>query len=144
MRGYKFKSHSGRSVAEIVKNWKTKRSQEWFAELILEPNGPSFVSQKCTGGGKTEFIECKASTMIPSMSTLADNGEKVSEDSRNADAAVCEHEQSPSEDEEIKSDWTKEALTFKLYEEPEDWDRLCPAEADADMKDMKTRHKELY
>ena len=49
---------------------------------------------------KTEFIECKASTMIPSKSILADNGEKVSEDSRNADAAVYEHEQSPSDDEE--------------------------------------------
>ena len=41
-------------------------------------------------------------------------------------------------------DWTKEALTFKWYEEPEDWDRLCPADNDADMDDMKTRYRELY
>jgi hypothetical protein len=41
-------------------------------------------------------------------------------------------------------EWTKEALAFKWYEEPEDWDRLCPADADGDMDDMKTRHKELY
>jgi len=81
--------------------------------------------------------------MIPSKSTLADNGEKASEDSINADAAVCEHEQFPSDDEEIVLDWTKEALTFKWYEEPEDWDRLCPADDDADMEDMKTRHREI-
>ena len=96
--------------------------------MILEPNGPSFASQKCTGGEKTEFIECKASRIIPSKSNLAENGEKASEDSSNADAAVCEHEQAPPEDEEIELDWTKEALTFKWYEEPEDWDRLCPAD----------------
>ena len=48
--------------------------------------------------------------MIPSKSTLAENGEKVSKDSRNAEAVVCEHEQSPSYDEEIELDWTKEAL----------------------------------
>jgi hypothetical protein len=41
-------------------------------------------------------------------------------------------------------DWTKEALTFKWYKEPEDWDRLCPAEDDADMEDMKKRYRELY
>jgi len=98
--------------------------------------------EKCTGGENTEFIECKASTMISSMSTLAENDEKVSEVSSNANAGVCEHEQSPSDDEEIELDWTKEALTFKWYEEPEDWDRLCPA--DADMDDMKTRYRELY
>jgi hypothetical protein len=34
--------------------------------------------------------------------------------------------------EEIALDWTKEALTFKWYEEPEDWDRLCPADEDTD------------
>ena len=39
---------------------------------------------------------------------------------------------------------TKEALTFKWYEEPEEWDRLCPGEDVADMEDMKTRHRELY
>jgi len=72
--------------------------------LILEPNGPSFVSQKYTGGEKTEFIECKASTLIPSKSALADNGEKVSEDSSIADTAVCENEQFPSDDEEINLD----------------------------------------
>jgi len=82
--------------------------------------------------------------MIPSKSTLADNGEKVSEDSSNGDAAVCEHEQSPSDDEEIELDWTKEALTFKWYEEPEDWNRFWPGDNDADMDDMKTRHRELY
>ena len=76
--GYELESPSGRSFAEIVKNEKTKRSQECFAESILEPNGPSFASQKCTGGEKTKFIECKASRMIPSKSTLAENGEKVS------------------------------------------------------------------
>jgi hypothetical protein len=81
--------------------------------------------------------------MIPSKSTLADNGEKVYEVSSNADAAVCEHEQAPDDDEEIELDWTKEALTFKWYEEPEDWDRLCPAEHDADIDDMKTRYREL-
>jgi hypothetical protein len=53
---------------------------------------------------KTEFIERKASRMIPSKLTLAENGEKVSEDSSNADAAVSEHEQSPSDDEEIELD----------------------------------------
>ena len=58
--------------------------------------------------------------MIPSMSTLAENGEKASEDLTNAEAAVCKHEQSPSDDEEIELDWTKEALTFKWYEEPEE------------------------
>jgi hypothetical protein len=41
-------------------------------------------------------------------------------------------------------EWTKEALSFKWYEEPEDWDRLFPADDDADMDDMKTRHRELY
>ena len=65
--------------------------------------------------------------MIPSKSTLAENDETVSEISSNADAVVCEHEQAPSDDEEIEFDWNKEALTFKWYEEPENWDRLCPA-----------------
>ena len=46
-------SRSKQSFAEIVKNEKTKRSQECFAELIVEPNGHSFASQKCTGGEKT-------------------------------------------------------------------------------------------
>jgi len=41
-------------------------------------------------------------------------------------------------------DWTKEALTFKWYEEPEDWDRLCPADAEADIQGMKTRYRERY
>jgi hypothetical protein len=59
-------------------------------------------------------------------------------------AAVCEHEQAPSDDEELELDWTKEALTFKWYEEPEDWDRLYPADDDADINDMKTRYRELY
>jgi len=59
--------------------------------------------------------------MIPSKSTLADNGEKVSEDSSNADAAVYEHEQAPFDDEDFELEWTKEALTFKWYEDPEDW-----------------------
>jgi hypothetical protein len=45
---------------------------------------------------------------------------------------------------EIELDWTKEALTFKWYEEPEDWDRLCAADDDADMEDMKKRYRELY
>jgi len=80
--------------------------------------------------------------MIPSKSTLA---EKAPEDSNNGgDAAVCEHERSPSDDEEIELDWTKEALTFKWYEEPADWNRLCPADDEADMEDMKTRYRELY
>jgi hypothetical protein len=91
-------------------------SQECFAQLMFEPNGPSFASQKCTGGERTEFIECKASTRIPGKSTLSENGEKVSEDSSNADAAVCEHEQGPSDNEEIELDWTKEALDFNWYE----------------------------
>ena len=50
------------------------------------------------------LLNFKASMMITSKSTLAENGEKVSEDSSNADAAVCEHEQSPSDDEEIELD----------------------------------------
>ena len=91
---------------------------------------------------ETEFIECKASTMIPSKSTVADSGEKVSEDSSNVDAAVCEHEQSRSDDEEIELNWTKEALTFKWYEKPEDWDWLRPA--DDGMDDMRTRYREVY
>jgi hypothetical protein len=95
-RGYKFESSSWQSFAEIVKNEKTKRNPECCAELVLEPNGPSFASQKCTGGEKTKVIECNASTMIPSLLTFAENGEKVSEDSSNADAAVCEHDQAPS------------------------------------------------
>jgi hypothetical protein len=33
---------------------------------------------------------------------LANNDEKFSEDSSNADAAVCEHEQASSDDEEIE------------------------------------------
>jgi len=82
--------------------------------------------------------------MIPSKLTLAENGEKVSEDSSNADAAVCEHEQAPSGDEEIELEWTKQALTLNFYEEPEDWDQLCPADDDVDMEDMKTRYRELY
>jgi len=49
--------------------------------------------------------------MIPSKSTLAENGEKVSQHSSNADAAVCEHEQAPSDDEDIELEWTKEAQT---------------------------------
>ena len=32
---------------------------------------------------------------------------------------------------------------FKWYEEPENWDRLCPADDD-DMDEMKTRYRELY
>jgi hypothetical protein len=60
----------------------------------------------------------------------------------NADAAVCEHEQAPSND--IELEWTKEALTFKWYEKPEDWNRLCPADDNPDMDDMNTRHRELY
>jgi hypothetical protein len=108
---------------------------------MSEPKGPF---QKCTGGDETEFIECKASTITSSKSTLADSDEKVSEDSSNAVAAVCEHELAPSRDEEIEFEWTKEALNFKWYEEPEDWDRLCPGDDDADMNDMKTRHRELY
>jgi hypothetical protein len=87
-------------VVHESKNEKTKRSQECFAESILETNGPSFASQKYTGVEKTKFIECKASRMIPSKSTLAENGEKVSKDSSNAEGAACELEQSPSDDEE--------------------------------------------
>jgi len=37
-----------------------------------------------------------------------------------------------------------EALTLKWYEEHEDWDRLCAADDDGDMDDMKTRQRELY
>jgi len=47
---------------------------------MSEPNKASFATQKCTGGDKTEFIECKASTIIPSKSTLTDNDDEVSED----------------------------------------------------------------
>jgi hypothetical protein len=143
-RDCQFESRFGQSLAEIVKNEKTKRNQECCAELMFELSGLSFASQKCTGRDKTELIECKASTMIPSKSTPADNGDKVSQDSSNTEAAVCEHEQSPCDDEETELECTKEALTFKWYEEPEDWDRLCPADDDADMDDMKTRHRELY
>jgi hypothetical protein len=69
-----------------------------------------------------------ASKMIPSKSTLSGNDERVSEDSSNADAAVCDHEQAPSDEEKIEFERTKEALTFKWYEGPEDWDRLCPVD----------------
>ena len=82
--------------------------------------------------------------MIPSKSTSAENGEKASEDSSNADAAVCKHKQAPSDDEEIELDWTKEVLTFKWYEEPEDWDRLFSADDDADMEDIRTRQRALF
>jgi hypothetical protein len=57
---------------------------------------------------------------------------------------VCKHEQAPSEDEDIQLEWTKEALTFKWYEEADDRDRLCPADDDADIDDMKTKYRELY
>ena len=66
------------------------------------------------------------------MSILADDDEKVSADSSNSDAEVCEHKQAPSDNEEIELEWTKEALTLKWYEEPEDCDRLCPADANMD------------
>jgi len=95
-RDRQFESRSGPCFAEIAKNKKTNSNQEYFAELMYGPNGPSIAFQKCTGGDKSEFIECKASTLIPSKSTLAENDERVSEDSSNADAAVCEHEQAPS------------------------------------------------
>jgi hypothetical protein len=55
----------------------------------------------------------------------------------NAEAAVCKHEQAPSDDEEIE-------LTFKRYENPEDWDRICLADDDVDMEDTETRHREHY
>jgi len=42
------------------------------------------------------------------------------------------------------TNWIKEALNFKWYEEPEDWDRLCPADDDIDIDDMKNRYRELY
>jgi len=56
------------------------QDQEFFPELMSEPNEASCASQRCTGGDKTEFIECKASRMIPSKSTLTGNDEKVSGD----------------------------------------------------------------
>ena len=59
------------------------------------------------------FFECKASTMIPSKSTVADNDENVSEDSRNADAAVSAHDRALSDKEEIEFERTKESLNFK-------------------------------
>jgi len=59
-------------------------------------------------------------TTIPNKSTLADNDTKISEDSCNADAAVCEHEQAPSDDQEMELEWTKEALNLKWYGDPED------------------------
>jgi hypothetical protein len=58
-RGYKIESRSGQFFAEIVENEKTKRSQECFAELILEPNGPSFASQKCAGGKKLSLLNAR-------------------------------------------------------------------------------------
>jgi hypothetical protein len=98
-RDRQFDSRSGPSFVEIVENEKIKRNQECFAELISESNGPSFASQNCTEGDKTELIECKASTMIPDKSTVAENGENVSEDSSNADV-VCGHEQARLDDED--------------------------------------------
>ena len=77
--------------------------------------------------------------MILIKLTLAANDKKVSKDSSNADAAVCEHEQASSDDEDIEFEWTKEALAFWWYEEPEDCDRLSPAD-----DDMNTRNSELY
>jgi hypothetical protein len=65
---------------------------------------------------ETEVIEFQAQKMISSKSTLSENGEKVSEDSSNADAAVCEHEPAALDDEEIEFEWTKEAVTFKWWE----------------------------
>jgi hypothetical protein len=75
-RGYRFEYRSEQSFAEIVKNEKTKRSQDCFADFMPEPNGPYFVSQKCTGAEKTEFIESKASTMIPRKTTLGEEARK--------------------------------------------------------------------
>jgi hypothetical protein len=80
---------------------------------MFEPNGPSFASQTRTGDEITEFIECKASTMIPRMSTLTEIGQKVSESSSNEDAAVCEHEQPPSDDEEIQDEARRVGLLLK-------------------------------
>jgi hypothetical protein len=54
-----FKSRFGLSFAEIAKNEKTKRSKDCFAELILQPNGPSFASQKCTEGEKLSLLNAR-------------------------------------------------------------------------------------
>ena len=70
--------------------------------------------------------------MIRSKTTLAENDEEVSKDSSNAVTAFCKHEQPASDDKETEFEYTKAALTFKWYEEPEDWDRLCPADEDTD------------
>ena len=48
-----------RSAALQPKDEKTERSQECFAQLILEPNGPSFASRKCTGGKKQSLLNVK-------------------------------------------------------------------------------------
>ena len=77
--------------------------------------------------------------MTPSKTTSADNKEEACEEPSNTDASVCEQEQALSE-----NDVTKEAVTFKWYEEREDWDRLAPAVDDDDIKGMTRRHIELY
>ena len=104
-------------------------------------NRASFASQKCTGGEKTEFIEIKSSRVTRRKSSCAGNKEKASEESSNTEATVCEHEQALSEDERVNV--TKEALTSKWWEEPEDWDHLPPDADDGDIAEMTTRHREL-
>jgi hypothetical protein len=56
--------------------------------------------------------------------------------------SLSDHDEKVSE--EIEFEQTKETLIFKWYEEPEDWDWLCPADDDINMGDMKTRQRELY
>ena len=34
-------------------------------------------------------------------------------------------------------------MNSKWYEEPQDWNRLCPADDDADMDNMDTGHRDL-
>ena len=64
------------------------RNFESLADLMSAPNEPSLASQKCREGDVTQFIECHASTRIPSKSILAASDERVCEDSSNADAAL--------------------------------------------------------
>ena len=58
-RCYKIESRSGQSFSEIVKNEKTKRSQECFAESIFETNGPSFASQKAQESKKPSLLNAR-------------------------------------------------------------------------------------
>jgi hypothetical protein len=55
----KFESRCQSSFPETAKTEKIKRNQEWFAELVSQPNAPSFASQNCKGETKLSFLNAR-------------------------------------------------------------------------------------